>query len=100
MPRPTRRQAKSQLLEPLARGKSSGFRQYEVQSTSGHDRACIACGMTMLVQRAEESDRTEPHRETAPGGADPRAQDSLGQHQGSAFSAGFLAGLVLVCDVV
>jgi Undecaprenyl-phosphate glucose phosphotransferase len=56
--------------------------------------------MTMLVQRAEQEDQTGPHRETKPDGSSPRAHDSLRQDQGSAFSAGFLAGLVLVCDVV
>ena len=50
--------------------------------------------MTMLVQKVEDA-QSEPDRGAAPVGA----HDSILQHQGSAFSAGFLAGLVLVCDV-
>ena len=55
----------------------------------------------MVVRRAE-ADRTESDGEMAPNGSDlkTRARDAIGQNDGSAFSAGFLAGLVLVCDVV
>ena len=55
--------------------------------------------MTMMVERVE-ADPTRPETETAPEQSDLRARGAVVQSHGSSFSAGFLAGLVLFCDVV
>jgi len=55
--------------------------------------------MATFVRKVEEREQVKPDRGAAPSGSASRTQDSIGQAQGSAFSAGFLAGLVLVCDV-
>jgi Undecaprenyl-phosphate glucose phosphotransferase len=55
--------------------------------------------MTMVV-RKEEVNPTLPDGETTPDQSGLRARGAVVQSQGSSFSAGFLAGLALACDVV
>lgn len=55
--------------------------------------------MKLMVERVE-ADPTRSDGETQPEPSDLRARGTIVQSQGSSFSAGFLAGLVLVCDVV